>query len=92
MESLGRSPNKTLKPRANFDVPLSRVGEGLFLPNNFHFHLTVVMADVAVVEKPSTAAVEPPLPAASASNPADADLDDLGCSLWIYGNLDLRLW
>merc|ERR1711934_1046652 len=59
------------------DVPLSRVGEGLFLPNNFHFHLTVVMADVAVVEKPSTTAVEPPPPAASASNPADADLDDL---------------
>ena len=54
------------------------------------------MADVAVVEKPSTTAVEPPPPAASASNPADADLDDLGCSLWIYGftygNLDLRLW
>merc|ERR1711934_853708 len=59
------------------DVPLSRVGEGLFLPNNFHFHLTVVMADVAVVEKPSTVAVEPPAPIAPASTAADADLDDL---------------
>ena len=46
------------------------------MPKNFH--LTIIMADAAVVEKPSTVAVEPPAPIAPASTAADADLDDLG--------------